>query len=457
MEHFYGMIQGWFGPDQQSLYKSIVSKLPNDSHIVEIGCWKGRSTSCMGVEIANSGKNIKFDCVDNFMGSLEHQDDPSIIHRTLYQEFLLNIGPVRKYVNPIVEFSVVAARRYEDKSLDFVFIDGEHSYRSVRADILAWLPKLKPGGIIAGDDFIPGEYDGVVTAVREQFQDKFIQQGNIWLYNIDTAENVFKFNTDAGLDLNYNFDRKVDAAYIISLENNETSKIQTNRCIESCVKVGMDYKIFYGYDGTDHTTIKTPTHLLDKDYMRWIKLLDHTLSITEVACALSHIALWAHCIKINKPIVILEHDAIMIKAYNNFKFYNVVEFLGERADSHRLQEMLNVPDELDIIDALKTQYITRDQINAHTWDINVNYLYPRGLPAYAIDPFIAKRMFNKVMTDGLINPVDCMLETSLFPVVQSSVYAFPNKDAVRLTTIETNSTNGNNGRKHYLNIPGVAR
>lgn len=38
---------------------------------------------------------------------------------------------------------------------DFVYIDGDHSYRSVTADLEAWWPLVKPGGIIAGHDWIP--------------------------------------------------------------------------------------------------------------------------------------------------------------------------------------------------------------------------------------------------------------------------------------------------------------
>lgn len=54
--------------------------------------------------------------------------------------------------------SSVAAGMVEDGVLDFVFIDGDHSYRAVSADISAWLPKLKKGGILCGHDYANSEY-----------------------------------------------------------------------------------------------------------------------------------------------------------------------------------------------------------------------------------------------------------------------------------------------------------
>jgi hypothetical protein len=60
--------------------------------------------------------------------------------------------------------SLEAAKLYPDNSLDFVLIDASHDYPSVHADILAWLPKVKSGGILAGDDL---PWFGVKRAVDE--------------------------------------------------------------------------------------------------------------------------------------------------------------------------------------------------------------------------------------------------------------------------------------------------
>lgn len=46
-----------------------------------------------------------------------------------------------------------AALLIEDESLDFVFIDADHSYDGVWSDIEAWLPKIRPGGLLSGHDY----------------------------------------------------------------------------------------------------------------------------------------------------------------------------------------------------------------------------------------------------------------------------------------------------------------
>jgi hypothetical protein len=61
--------------------------------------------------------------------------------------------------------SVAAAATFEDKSLDFVYIDGDHSFEGAVRDIQAWGPKVKPGGILAGHDYVHSDLFGVRRAV----------------------------------------------------------------------------------------------------------------------------------------------------------------------------------------------------------------------------------------------------------------------------------------------------
>jgi cephalosporin hydroxylase len=186
MEHFYQTIQGWCS--FFDIYKGMVNYFPTGSHFVEIGSWRGQSAAYMAVEIINSGKQIKFDCVDTWQGTLNediHQQDPGVINDTLYDEFITNMKPVEGHYRAIRMPSVEAAKLYEDASLDFVFIDGDHLYEGVRADILAWLPKVKKGGTIAGDDYghVQGS-EGVRRAVHEIFGNDFMINGLGWGKNI---------------------------------------------------------------------------------------------------------------------------------------------------------------------------------------------------------------------------------------------------------------------------------
>ena len=50
------------------------------------------------------------------------------------------------------ENTVTAAKNVTDDEIDFVFIDADHTYKGVKADILAWMPKVRKGGYITGHD-----------------------------------------------------------------------------------------------------------------------------------------------------------------------------------------------------------------------------------------------------------------------------------------------------------------
>ena len=173
MEHFYDKIQGWF--TYPKLFAAAVRHFPTQSHFVEIGAWKGKSSAYMAVEIINSNKEIKFDCVDTFEGSEEQRNpakntfEPQLLEDEdyLYRTFTENMESVEGTYTALRMTSVEAAKGYEDESLDFVFIDGSHDYDSVCTDIGVWFPKMKKSGVMAGHDY------GWSAEVRKAVDDSF--------------------------------------------------------------------------------------------------------------------------------------------------------------------------------------------------------------------------------------------------------------------------------------------
>ena len=174
MDHYWLDLPGpvWFsGAD---IYRRFVASVEAPAIAVELGAWKGRSTSFMGVEIANSGKPIRFHTVDHWRGSTgeaEHDCDPDVRACRLYEVFLANIAPVAEHVQPVRSDSAAAAAQFADASVDFLYIDASHCYEGVLRDLVAWYPKVKPGGLIAGDDWCfadRGEF-GVRNAVLDFF------------------------------------------------------------------------------------------------------------------------------------------------------------------------------------------------------------------------------------------------------------------------------------------------
>jgi len=164
IEHFYQNIDGWFYAED--VYDDILKLNQDGAHFVEVGSFFGKSSSYMAVNIINSNKKIKFDCVDTWRGSSNMKNMPCVINDTMYDTFITNMKPVTGYYNDIKMASVEAAKLYENNSLNFVFLDAGHEYKNVKDDIIAWLPKIKPGGILAGDDLID-RWPGVSMAVNE--------------------------------------------------------------------------------------------------------------------------------------------------------------------------------------------------------------------------------------------------------------------------------------------------
>jgi predicted O-methyltransferase YrrM len=78
------------------------------------------------------------------------------------------LKPLQHCVSVIKGKSADVSKQFADASLEFVFIDASHDYESVKEDIEAWLPKVKVGGIVGGDDY---QWEGVNKAVQELVPD----------------------------------------------------------------------------------------------------------------------------------------------------------------------------------------------------------------------------------------------------------------------------------------------
>jgi len=77
-----------------------------------------------------------------------------------------------------------AAANVAEASLDFVFIDAEHTYEAVRADILTWRWKLKPGGLLAGHDYNDKSFPGVCRAVDELCPKRILGSDTVWMIRV---------------------------------------------------------------------------------------------------------------------------------------------------------------------------------------------------------------------------------------------------------------------------------
>lgn len=208
----------------------------------------------------------------------------------------------------------------------------------------------------------------------------------------------------------HRYDMNVDTAFIIRLKDNPISERLANRCAESCRLVNQNFQFWDAYDGTSGE-IKVPDH--HNVIMNLIKVTDHYATKSEVATALSHISLWAHCILIDKPIVILEHDAIMLNQYNYHHVYNSIAFLGSKEQYEQGWHVMPTP--------------------PHASE-GPNYHFICRAHAYAIDPAVAKNLLAYVIKYGINSPLDIMIRADIFPIHQIGLFAY-DKSETENTTI----------------------
>lgn len=145
---------------------------------VEVGVWNADYS----VKICNRLSPQKFYGIDPYV-SYDNAPGMNVGYETeaaLEETYQKACKKLPSNATLIRDFSVNAAEQFEDDSIDLVYIDGDHNYESVSADIEAWYPKVKPGGIISGHDYIEKNVKrnivfGIIPAVTE-FCEKYDKQ-----------------------------------------------------------------------------------------------------------------------------------------------------------------------------------------------------------------------------------------------------------------------------------------
>jgi glycosyl transferase family 25 len=200
-----------------------------------------------------------------------------------------------------------------------------------------------------------------------------------------------------------NHTRKIFQAYIIHVVNNSISVELAHRCLDSCQKINYRAELWSGFDGTGADLI-IPDNIIKQSWYKWLKVTDHYQSLAEIACSLSHISLWVKCMELDQPIVILEHDAIMVKPYTQHEIYNGIVYLGsqDQASQNRSSE--------DLIPVYSA--------------INSNWNFIHRAHAYSIDPAAARRLFTNVLSRGIYESADVMIRADDVAIIQTGFYAY---------------------------------
>jgi len=162
-------IPGWMDSLELTWLYLVAQEMDS---IVEIGSWKGKSTDAL---LAGCGGTVW--TVDHFRGSLGESLASWAKTKDIFKIFMDNVGHYEN-LKVLKMDSIEASKKFRDYSVDMVFIDGAHSYKAVKADIKAWLPKAKK--MICGHDF---DFPDVHKAVEEKFG-KVNKCQSLWIKEI---------------------------------------------------------------------------------------------------------------------------------------------------------------------------------------------------------------------------------------------------------------------------------
>tara|TARA_Y100001968_G_scaffold98755_1_gene88816 strand:+ start:174 stop:902 length:729 start_codon:yes stop_codon:yes gene_type:complete len=216
----------------------------------------------------------------------------------------------------------------------------------------------------------------------------------------------------------------IEGTYIISIQGNKVSEQLTQQCLASCEKVGQpNVNVFPAFDATGSKvkvqqhdlglpvgelgSIKVPEFLQGQAFLNFLRLKRCDLLMTQIACFLSHYSLWCMCLDKDRPIVILEHDAVMVKPFLRHNYLNNIVYLGGSEQARgSLRDTDTIPPH-----ASDQQGLDRFICRAH---------------AYSIDPIMAKNLVSYAIHHGIITTADAMMRYDMFGIVQNGVYAYDN-------------------------------
>lgn len=197
-------IPGWNREDIQTYLAELVSGLPADAQILEIGALFGRTSYVLA---HNKPATATLTTIDpwmtyhlaHFVETTIHDNYCSPENRALIEAHITKdpdriegddffklwkhfVGDAPN-VNPVREFSPVTNREWP--MFDFIYHDGPHHKDDVYKDLCFWFPKLKPGAVLTMDDYDKRQFAGLCEAVDTYVAENDLQTRMIGPRNIE--------------------------------------------------------------------------------------------------------------------------------------------------------------------------------------------------------------------------------------------------------------------------------
>jgi predicted O-methyltransferase YrrM len=139
--------------------------------VVEVGVYAG----ALSAMLASLPSLERLFVIDSWKGDYCKMGQP---HMDNIAKMVMDWGKTEPKVTVRRLDSKVGAQGFEDESIDFWHTDGDHSLAGITGDISAWLPKVKKGAILSGDNYeIPEVAKGVRTLLPKH---KLLANGRLW-------------------------------------------------------------------------------------------------------------------------------------------------------------------------------------------------------------------------------------------------------------------------------------
>jgi hypothetical protein len=150
----------------------LLERLPPESTGVEIGVWRGDFSALILAVVRPSRLHL----VDPWRSAAgahagglfdRPQAELDTLADSVRHRFAKEVATGQVVIHRMT--SLAAADTFGDRTLDWVYVDGDHSYEAVRSDIAVYTAKVRPGGFVAGDDYrAGGKYGGGVKRAVDE-------------------------------------------------------------------------------------------------------------------------------------------------------------------------------------------------------------------------------------------------------------------------------------------------
>jgi len=138
--------------DRRELWVNLIRKL-DCRRLCEVGVWKGELTQYLLSYVPEIEKYTLIDPWRNLPNWNKPANKSDIEFDQIFDEAMGRVSPYENKIKVVRGTTKRASESIDDRSLDLVYIDGDHTLRGITIDLQSMLPKVKQGGFIGGDDF----------------------------------------------------------------------------------------------------------------------------------------------------------------------------------------------------------------------------------------------------------------------------------------------------------------